>query len=251
MQLAQKVTPNSFSQPAIEIEHLWAGYDRRPILEDVTLEVKPLDFIALSGPNGGGKTTLLKVLLGLLQPMQGEVRILGRSAKQGRRYIGYVPQTVECDRDFPIRVWDVVRMGRLAKRPLLHPYNRQDDRIVAECLQQVDLFDRRDRPFGTLSGGQRQRVYVARALATQPHILLLDEPTASVDDRGRMKIYRLLQQLNESVTILTISHDLEEIAPYVKTMGYLNRRLFYDPKPIQDPIASSVRDANIQERTEP
>jgi len=214
-------------QEVISVRHLWAGYNGEPVLEDVTLSVKELDFIGLIGPNGGGKTTLLKVLLGLLPPSQGEVRVCGRRVEEGRRCIGYLPQAVEFDRDFPISVRDVVRMGRLGRRRLLQRYTAEDDRIVAQALSSVGMLDMRDRPIGALSGGQRQRVYVARALATEPHILLLDEPMASVDPQASAGIYELLRQLNERITILMVSHDMSAISSNVKTVGCLNHRLFY------------------------
>jgi zinc transport system ATP-binding protein len=211
----------------ISVKHLWAGYDSEAVLEDINLSVKELDFIGLIGPNGGGKTTLLKVLLGLLAPMRGEVRIMGKSVEESRRYIGYVPQTVEFDRDFPISVWDVAQMGRLGRRRLLQRYTAQDNEIVAEALRSVDMLDLRDHPIGELSGGQRQRVYIARALATKPKILLLDEPMASVDTQVSTDIYELLRQLNEHITILMVSHDMSAISSHVKTVGCLNRWLFY------------------------
>ncbi|MBM4466099.1 MAG: ABC transporter ATP-binding protein [Chloroflexi bacterium] len=211
----------------ISVRHLWAGYDGEPILEDINLSVRELDFIGLIGPNGGGKTTLLKVLLGLIPPMRGEVRIMGKSVEEGRRYIGYIPQTVEFDRDFPISVWDVARMGRLGRRRLLQRYTAEDDDIVAEALRSVDMLNLRDRPIAELSGGQRQRVYIARALATDPNVLLLDEPMASVDPRVSASIYELLRQLNERLTILMVSHDMSAISSHVKTVGCLNRWLFY------------------------
>jgi zinc transport system ATP-binding protein len=211
----------------ISVRHLWAGYDEEAVLEDVNLEVHARDFIGLIGPNGGGKTTLLKVLLGLLPPLRGEVEVMGRPVDEGRRYIGYVPQQVAFDRDFPVSVWDVVRMGRLVERRIFRWFTKEDDAVVAEALERVALLDLRDRPIGELSGGQRQRVYIARALATQPEILLLDEPTASVDSRVSSSIYELLRELNEQVTIMMISHDMGAIASYVKTVGCLNRHLFY------------------------
>ena len=212
---------------AISVQHLWAGYDSEPVLEDINLSVRELDFIGLIGPNGGGKTTLLKVLLGLLPPTQGQVCVMGKSVKEGRRYIGYVPQVVEFDRDFPIRVWDVTRMGRLGRRRLLQRYTAEDDESVAEALHSVGMLGLRDRPIGTLSGGQQQRVFVARALATEPEILLLDEPMASVDPQMSVSFYELLSRLNEHITILMISHDMNAISSHVKTVGCLNRRLFY------------------------
>jgi len=224
MQLAEMTeTPRE----VISVTHLWAGYDSEPVLEDINLSVRELDFVGLIGPNGGGKTTLLKVLLGLLRPRGGNVRIMGKSAKEGRRNIGYVPQSVELDRDFPISVWDVARMGRLGKRGLLQRYTAEDERVVAKALRDVEMLHLRNRPIGELSGGQRQRVYIARALATEPRILLLDEPMASVDPQVSGSLYELLSRLNDHVTILMVSHDMSAISSYVKTVGCINRRLFY------------------------
>lgn len=211
----------------IEVEGLWAGYDHENVLEDVNLTLAPLDFVGLIGPNGGGKTTLIRVLLGLLSPNRGRVRIMGKPVSEGRRHVGYVPQQVDFDRDFPIRMWDVVRMGRLGERRLLQRFTAEDDEAVAEALDRVALLPLCDRPIGKLSSGQRQRVYIARALVTDPDILLLDEPTASVDPQVSTTIYELLQQLNSHVTILLISHDMSAVSSHVKTIGCLNRRLFY------------------------
>jgi zinc transport system ATP-binding protein len=211
----------------ISIHHLWAGYGDQIVLEDVNLSVQELDFIGIVGPNGGGKTTLFKVLLGLVPPTRGEVWIMGKSIVEGRRHIGYVPQLMEFDRDFPISVWDVARMGRLGHRGLLERYNARDNDIVAEALRRVDMLALRGRPVGELSGGQRQRVYIARALATQPDILLLDEPLASVDPRVSSSVYVLLEELNQEITILIASHDIGAISSHVETVGCLNRQLFY------------------------
>jgi len=211
----------------ISIRSLWAGYDNETVLEDINLTVNRLDFIGLIGPNGGGKTTLIKVLLGLVPPARGEVRVLSKPVEEGRRHIGYVPQVVEFDRDFPISVCEVVRMGRLGTRRLLRRYTVEDNEIVAEALRKVDMLDLQGRSIGELSGGQRQRVYIARALAAEPEILLLDEPTASVDPQMSTSLYELLARLNDHVTILLISHDMSAVSSYVKTIGCLNRRLFY------------------------
>ena len=213
--------------PVIEIEGLWAGYEDETVLENINLTVHERDFIGLIGPNGGGKTTLVKVLLGLLPPTRGSVRVMGQPIEEGRVHIGYVPQRVEFDRDFPISVWEVARMGRVGRRRLLRRYTAEDDAIVAEMLRRVEMLDLRDRPIGALSGGQRQRVYIARALVKEPEILLLDEPTASVDPQVSTNIYELLRELNERMTIILISHDMNAVSSYVRTVGCINRYLFY------------------------
>lgn len=215
------------SEEVIRVRGVWAGYDRQVVLEDVSLSVRALDFIGIVGPNGGGKTTLFRVLLGLLQPTRGDVRILGKGAKDGRRHVGYVPQLTKLDTDFPISVREVVRMGRLGSRGLFGRYTEADEEIVEGALRDVEMLDQQDRQFGDLSGGQRQRVYVARALAKEPTILLLDEPLASVDPRMSAGIYDLLASLNESITILMASHDIGAISSHVKTVACLNRRLYY------------------------
>ncbi len=222
------VTANEDNKPRIEVKDLSAGYNDELVLKNINLTVEPDDFIGLIGPNGGGKTTLLKVILGLIAPKRGSVRVMGMSPDKGRRYIGYVPQFTHFDSDFPIRVHDVVRMGRLGPKHLFKPYNSKDDEVVNKCLAWVELTDLRNRSLSELSGGQRQRVYIARALASEPEILLLDEPTINVDMNARTHIYELLHNINlQGVTILLISHDLNVISSYVKTIGCLNRTLHY------------------------
>ena len=224
------MTHNSAADAPLEVisvQHVWAGYDHEDVLEDVSLSVRELDFVGLMGPNGGGKTTLLKVLLGLIPPTRGAVRIMGKSIREGRTHIGYVPQAVEFDRDFPISVWEVTRMGRLGRRRLIRRYSAEDDHFVAEALRSVGMLDLGKRSIGALSGGQRQRVYIARALAAEPSILLLDEPMASVDPQVSTTIYELLGQLNDRVTILMVSHDVGAVSSHVKTVGCINRYLFY------------------------
>ncbi len=213
--------------PIIEVHGLYAGYDDEDVLRDVDLEVYERDFIGLLGPNGGGKTTLFRVLLGLLEPREGTVRIFGKPVKEGRRHIGYVPQYIEFDREFPIRVWDVARMGRLSHSRLARRFTSADDEVVCSALESVGMLEFRERHVGDLSGGERQRVYIARALASEPDVLLLDEPTASVDPKARTSIYELLRELNEHMAIVISSHDVGVVSAYVKTVGCINRHLFY------------------------
>ena len=211
----------------IQINNLWAGYDDELVLEDINLTVHDKDFIGLIGPNGGGKTTFMRVLLGDVLPVRGSVSILGEQPKKGRRHIGYVPQIIDFDRAFPISVYDVARMGRLSRRKPLQRFSKEDHEITMEALNSVDLADLNGRSIGDLSGGQRQRVLIARALASEPEILLLDEPTSSIDPEVSTNVYELLQKLNENLTILLVSHDMNAITSYVKTIGCVSRKLFY------------------------
>ncbi len=218
----------SSPQPLVEIKNLYGGYDHETVLEDINFSIQKDDFIGLIGPNGGGKTTLIKIILGLLPPKKGHVNVMGKRPREGRQQIGYVPQFSVFDSDFPISVFDVVKMGRLSKKRVFKPLTPQDDDIIEEKLAWVDMLDYKNRGIRELSGGQRQRVYIARALATEPEMLILDEPTISVDFESRAKIYELLHEINlQGVTILLVSHDLNVISRYVKTIGCLNRQLHY------------------------
>ena len=213
--------------PVITLKNVWVGYESTPVLEDINLEITSGDFIGLIGPNGGGKTTLLKSLIGLIEPMRGEITVMGKSPKIGRCHIGYVPQMVAFDKDFPISVWDVVSMGRLGCQGILSKMQPGDKTIITTALEQVGVLDLRSRAIGDLSVGQRQRVYIARALATQPQILLLDEPTASVDPQATQNIYDLLHDLNQTITIVMVSHNMDAVSSHVKSIGCINRRLYY------------------------
>ena len=232
--------------PIIELRDISAGYDGYEVLKDVNLTVQPADFIGLIGPNGGGKTTLLKVMLGLISPTQGEVRIMGGSVEDGRCMVGYVPQVVEMDRQFPIRVWEVVQMGLLGCRKPFQRITAAEREVVRVALQQVEMEEMENRAIGELSVGQRQRVYIARSLTTNPSILLLDEPTASVDPQVANSIYEMLYRLNETVTIIMVSHDMNAVSAYVKTIGCLNKTLHYHGgKEITEEMAQAMYECPV------
>ena len=217
-------TPND---PIIRISDVDFAYNGQRVLEEVNLEVWEGDFIAMIGPNGGGKTTLLRLMLGLLKPKRGRIRVMGKPAARVSHHIGYVPQDVHINRSFPITALDVVLMGKLAPGKRWSRNNSQDRRDGLDALERIDMAGYAHRRIGELSGGQRQRVFIARALVTRPRLLLLDEPTASIDSKGQTEFFRLLKRLNQDVTIIVVSHDLLVISTYVKSVACVNRRLHY------------------------
>jgi len=213
--------------PAIDMRGVWFSYEKTPILEDVTLTLKQGDFLAILGPNGGGKTTLLKLLLGILKPDRGEIKVLGKSPRDAKHRVGYVPQNTDFNITFPISVSDVAMMGRLSRSRIGRRYSRDDRLTVEAALKKTGIWDYRHTPVGRLSGGQRQRVFIARALATDPEILFLDEPTASVDPEFETDLYAFLRELNRRVTIVTITHDVGVISRHVKSVACVNKTLIF------------------------
>ena len=211
----------------VDIKNVWFGYNGREVLQDVSLVIRQGDFIAMIGPNGGGKTTLLKLMLGLLRPDRGSIRIMGMSAHKASHYIGYVPQDVHLNRSFPITAIDVVLMGKLKPNKRWGRSSAQDRREAHEALERMEVAAYASTKMTELSGGQRQRVFIARALVTQPKLLLLDEPTASIDARGQAEFYRMLEALNQDITILVVSHDLVAISTHVKSVACINKRLHH------------------------
>ena len=212
--------------PAIELRDVGFSYGRTPALEDVNLVVRQGDFVGIIGPNAGGKTTLLKVILGLLRPDRGDVRIFGRPPRRTRGLVGYVPQEAGFDRSFPISVFETVRIGRLGPRSR-GSGRAADEAAVREALERVELAGVARARIGSLSGGQLQRVLIARALAAEPRVLLLDEPTASLDSRIGRSVYELLGRLSAEIPIVLVSHDIGVISRHVRTIACLNVRLHY------------------------
>lgn len=213
----------------VALEGVSFAYGEVPILDRVDLRIEAGEFLGIVGPNGGGKSTLLKLMLGLLQPAEGTVRVLGGSPAQARTAIGYVPQFAGFRRDFPITVEEAVLMGRIGMAPLLGGYARRDREMARQAMEQTEVLPFRRRALTALSGGELQRVLIARALACEPRLLLLDEPTANLDMRIEGDIFGLLQQLNAQATIVVVSHDVGFISQYVRRIACVNRTLTCHP----------------------
>ncbi len=215
------------SDPVVELSHVTFGYEpgQPSVLEDVTLRVDANDFLGIIGPNGGGKTTLLKMILGLFRPQHGTVRVFGRSPAQVRCQIGYVPQHARMDPSVPTSVLDVVLMGRLNRSSWGLWYGAEHTQAAREALRQTETEDLAHRPVATLSGGQRQRVLIARALAGDAGLLLLDEPTAGVDTHMEHGLTDLLHRLNQRLPIVLVSHDISFVSTHLKRVACLNRSL--------------------------
>jgi zinc transport system ATP-binding protein len=211
----------------IEINNVYFSYNDDTVLEDINLDVRQGDFIAMIGPNGGGKTTLLKLMLGLLKPDAGTIRVNGDSPRKASSCIGYVPQDVHINSRFPITALDVVLMGKLDPKKRWARKTAANRREALETLEQLEMGVHAEKRIGELSGGQRQRVFIARALVTRPKLLLLDEPTASIDTRGQSDFFELLEKLNREITIVVVSHDLLVVSRYIKSVACVNRRLHY------------------------
>lgn len=213
----------------IEIKNLSFRYDRDLILNDVSLSVNRGEFFGIVGPNGGGKTTLLKIILGFLQPQAGTVKVLGKTPRQAISGIGYVPQHAAFDLEFPISVREVVLMGLMGESPRFGRFRTEDKEKADRILTKVDMIDFINRRFGDLSGGQRQRALIARALAGNPQLLIMDEPTSNVDSWSQKQIFDLLSVINKECTIIVVSHDLRIVPVYVTRVACMNHTLVIHP----------------------
>lgn len=211
----------------VSLTNVSVEYSGITVLHGHNLSVYSDDFIGIIGPNGGGKTTLLKLILGLVRPAEGEIKVFGKSPEKARHKTGYVPQMIEFDRDFPISVRDTVLLGRLSGKGFFKFYSSEDYRAADRALEVVEMSDMKDRKIGVLSGGERQRVLIARALASEPELLLLDEPTASIDPKMKTGIYDLLNSLKKSMAIILVTHDIGVISSHVDKVACLNCQLFY------------------------
>ncbi len=211
----------------VKLEDVWVLFNGVSVLEEVNLSINQYDFLGIIGPNGGGKTTLLKVILGLLKPSRGQVSVFGHTPERGREFVGYVPQYSLFDREFPVNVLNVVLMGRLKHAKRFKRYSEEDKEFAYEALETVEMHDFKDAQIGKLSGGQQQRIFIARALVAERKLLLLDEPMASVDSPMQTELYELFEKLRHQMAIVLVSHDISAVSIYVDKIACLNRKLFY------------------------
>ncbi len=214
----------------LEINNVTAGYGSHVVLRDVSLTIRKNDYIGVIGPNGGGKTTLIKVLLGLLKPIKGHVQRFNESS--GKGFIGYLPQTSQIDKKFPITVIDVVLSGLLSQKGWFLRYSQKDYEKAHALLTELGIGALAKRSIGALSGGQMQRVFIARALISDPQLLILDEPSTFVDNQFESDLYKILAKMNEHMAILMVSHDVGTISYFVKTIACVNTQLHYHPSNI-------------------
>lgn len=211
-------------EPLIHIENMTVGYDRKPVLSNVNLQIFDNDFMGVIGPNGGGKTSLLKAILGLIQPFEGKITFRNDINFQ-KKPIGYLPQVKNIDHRFPITVFDVVKSGLMMST--IKETKEKTKQRVNDLLAETGIIEIRNKAIGELSGGQMQRVFLCRAIISNPKILILDEPDTFVDNRFEGELYKKLGKLNENMTIILVSHDVGTIAGYVKTIACVNGRLHY------------------------
>jgi len=221
--------PLKFKVPIFDIKNLNFYVKGQSILSNISLEVFNGEYIAIIGPNGGGKTTLIRILLGLEKPTSGDVKLYGKKIKNFKNWkkIGYVPQRASLvDENFPATVTDIVKMGRITKRSIFFSLTDDDKLCVEDAMKKMDVLDLKEKMIGTLSGGQRQRVMIARALASTPEVLILDEPNTGVDIVSQRRFYALLTKLNleENITILFITHDVSVIADNIGRLFTINQK---------------------------
>ena len=211
----------------IILDNISFAYKQRNVLENVDLVINKGEFASIVGPNGGGKTTLIKLILGLIKPDKGSIQVFGKSPKKARHLIGYMPQYAHLDMDFPASVMDVVLMGRLKKSNLW--FSKKDRTEAFNAIDELGMSSYVNTGFNELSGGQKQRILIARALCNSPDILLLDEPTANVDHQTEENLFSILKNLNSKMTILLVSHDLGFVSKYVKSVICVNRQVVIHP----------------------
>lgn len=224
------MAPHEKTKIAIELKDVGFSYANNPVLEHVSFQILDGDYVGIIGPNGGGKTTVLSIILGLLQPQSGTVRIFGHTLEEAKEHyeIGYVPQKVmEGNFSFPATVKEVVESGRTSRQKFLQSFTAEDKKAIQTALEMTGVDAFQDKRIEDLSGGQKQLVFIARALAREPRILILDEPTVGVDARAQERFYSFLSELNKKfgMTILMVSHDIDVMVAEAKQVLCLNRTL--------------------------
>ena len=211
----------------IKIEHLYAGYEGKEVLTDINLSVEKNDYLGIIGPNGGGKTTLIRTILGLKKPTSGSIRFFKEEKEVKEIKMGYLPQYNALDKQFPISVYEVVLSGLSKSKGLFARYSKTQHQQVAETLERMQLTDLKDRHIGALSGGQLQRVLLARAIVSKPEVVILDEPNTYIDRRFQRQMYEMLEQINKECAIIIVSHDIAEVLNNVKHIACVNHHLHY------------------------
>lgn len=225
----------STTEPVISVRNLSVRYGSVTALKNVNLDVMSGDYLGVIGPNGGGKSTLIKAILGLVPAASGEIRIFGDPPDRVRVPIGYVPQFATMDRRFPVTVREVVQMGRIPRGlPMMQRYGPEDRQIAERQIERLGLLAVADRQIHALSGGQFQKMLLARALAREPRILLLDEPTANVDAGSRDQIFEILAALNKEMTIVMVTHDMMAISSSVRSLACVNGIMVRHGEPMLD-----------------
>lgn len=211
----------------VQLKNVYVGYGDDPVLKNVNLDVYDKDFIGVIGPNGGGKTTLIKTILGIIKPYHGKVNNYLVKTSERKYRIGYLPQYQTIDKQFPISVLEVVLSGLMRKGKLFAGYSRSEKRRAAELLNRMGVAHLEKKTIGELSGGELQRVLLCRAIISKPRLLLLDEPNTFVDNQFEGELYQMLNELNKEMAIMLVTHDLGTISSYVKTIACVNRELHY------------------------
>lgn len=213
--------------PMIKFSHIFGGYEGKTVLHDVNLEIGSHDFLGIIGPNGGGKTTLVKLMLGLLKPMSGDIEFLHHGRKTDELCIGYLPQYSSIDRKFPISVYDVILSGLNRQKSLFRPFTPEQHGLVRQTIARMGLEGMEQRAIGELSGGQMQRALLGRALVSNPQAVILDEPNTYIDKRFETKLYSLLEEINGECAVILVSHDISTVLTHAKNIAYVNGTLRY------------------------
>ncbi|MCI4625705.1 MAG: metal ABC transporter ATP-binding protein [Candidatus Magnetoovum sp. WYHC-5] len=248
------MSPVDHTQNIIEVENVFFSYGQCDVLKDITLTIHKGDYLGLVGPNGSGKTTLIKVILGLLKPRRGLIRLFGDDIKDFQNWhkISYVPQkTISFEVGFPATVKEVVLMGRYGRRGMFHKVTAEDRKKTEEALKEVNMWNFRDCLIGELSGGQQRRVFIARALASQPEVIFLDEPTVGIDKTNQEELYAILRKLNKDMdlTLVMVSHDIEKIVQETMHIACIDRTLVCHASPedfLKDSPLQNILGYNIK-----